>query len=107
MRRTAVISSRIHRYRLGVHTGTCNQPAGAHAAIGVLVAETQKGPKASTYTTMPAINQRCRRTVKQYDVASIIDGNPSSSFRDFSRSYVRILGPVSALIPRRNSLRDM
>ena len=65
------------------------QPAaGEHAAIGVLVGETQKGPKASIYTTTAAINQCCRRMVKQYDVASIIDGNPSSSFRDFSRSTI-------------------
>lgn len=52
----------------------------SNARLGrdVLVRPAQKGKKASSYTTTGPINQCCRRTVKQYDVASIIDGNPSS-----------------------------
>lgn len=86
-----------------------SQPRLVHtpaARSGVLVGAAQKGPKASSYTTTAAINQCCRRTVKQYDVASIIDGNPSSAFRDFSRPTVPTSGspvPRFSLNPRRNS----
>ncbi|KAG7208024.1 hypothetical protein KM043_009604 [Ampulex compressa] len=59
------------------------EPAAGRA--GCVGRNVQKGKKASSYTTTAAINQCYRRTVKQYDVASIIDGNPSSAFRDFSR----------------------
>lgn len=74
----------------------------------------QKGKKASSYTTTAAINQCCRRTVKQYDVASIIDGNPSSAFRDFSRhdssasEGLTNAFPAGPLIPNRISVpRDV
>lgn len=84
----------------GTSPAWCTHPA---ARSGVLVGAAQKGPKASSYTTTAAINQCCRRTVKQYDVASIIDGNPSSAFRDFSYPTIPTPGwitgaPVSALI---------
>lgn len=86
----------------------------SYARLGrdVLVRPGQKGKKASSYTTTGPINQCCRRTVKQYDVASIIDGNPSSRVSRLlpaPRAAPLAPGPASAfqhasgLDPPRNS----